>query len=340
MVYLVWALTLIFGGALTAVGSVPWWIGLIISSLGISLTLPWVLFIPARTGATILNNFTGELRSVGPGACFIWRPLERLDRLGEIRVFNHEFLMNAEAKNKDVAPLKIHLEYETVPSLLHRWFIVGEEKAVNALFERRAKAKITERVYDFDNRELVYDCVDQLSGRIRRDLEEMAADEMPFPAYCGVKVNDFRISDVDLPQAIADAEVRKEVAEEDRKAKAIEWQAVEDRANAMIAKGLAPEKAIERIQVQDGKVKDQINRIDIGRNLAELGRDLGTGIGNGISGLGAFLGAKPKPPAAPRTPRPRQKPPFKAVVEINDEKLAKDLVRGGKKIELEVKRGR
>gem|GEM_PF-4478520 len=354
-VYLVWLLLLFFGGVLTALGLVPWPIGLVVSGLGIALTLPWTVSVPARWALTILNAATGKLRSVGSGRHFVWRPVESPDRFGEVRVFVYNFTVDAEAGNKDVVPLKVHLEYKTSSELLHRWFIIGEEGAVSKLLEERAKSKITERVFDFGNRELVYDYIDQLSRRIRKDLEEMVAEGMSVPDYCGVEILDFRISDIDLPQAIRDAEVEKELAREKRLAKAEDWASVEERAATMIAEGVDPENAYKTIQVQDKLVEDKIHRFEVGRNLSGLARDAGKGIGDGLTAAAGLLGqlikpaaptvppavpaaVAPKPPVQPRVPRP--KPPFKAVVEVNDPSLAQQIVSGQKKVELEVKDGK
>lgn len=111
--------------------------------------------------------------------------------------------------------------------------------------------------------------------------EQMPHQNTTVGKYHGAEVDSVVISDVKLPKAIEDAALEERVAEQ--RAKALKAEARGLNEAARVVQGRTPkgenpkiskEKAIELIQIQNGKSPKQIHEVEIGDNAREALKDV------------------------------------------------------------------
>lgn len=274
--------------ALLGVG-VPLIVILAGAALLVCFLLLLVVIIPPYTGAII--SFLGKpIRSVGPGAHLLFRPLESVAQVVLLQRRKISIKMNAETKDEEVVSLDISIEHQPETERLIRFLGFVPDQIESALVAR-IKSICSIEIRKLKDRDAVYDNLNQISKAIQGGFRtEKVVNGFTLEEHYGIHLISVMIDDPALPQKLVDAEVDREVQEKNNEKFGLEMKELKKQARLMVKEAerrgekLSVEAAYKFLQVQRGIIKEDYRHYGISKDTLKTLESLLLALIGGASG--------------------------------------------------------
>ncbi|MEK7640566.1 MAG: hypothetical protein AAB389_01045 [Patescibacteria group bacterium] len=217
-------------------------------------------------------------RDRGEGPIWIFRPFfipfEAVVRDGLLDRGSLAFEMDAETSGEDSVPYAGRMNYSKRAESQRNFHRMSEKERESGLKDWM-KHFMSIEVRKFTKRKDATSdaAIQSLGDAVREGLRGVWIGGMRLEDYFGITIDGVIITDPGQPQALKDAETRREAAEQDAKAKDVIHKNLMKRARAYQTESLKNggqlmpmEKAIEMVQINDGIVPKKVHHIDFGKN--------------------------------------------------------------------------
>ncbi len=225
-------------------------------------------------------------RDRGEGPIWIFRPFfipfEAVVRDGLLDRGSLAFEMDAETSGEDSVPYAGRLNYSKRAGSQRNFHKMTEKERESGLKDW-IKHFMSIEVRKFTKRKDATSAtaLQNLGSAVRDGLKGAWIGGMKLEDYFGITIDEVIIADPGQPQALKDAETRRETAEQDAKAKNVIHKNFMKRARdyqkESVKNGgqlVSFEKAAEMVQTNDGIVTRTIKQVDIGKNVKEVLKDI------------------------------------------------------------------
>ncbi len=265
----------------------------------ISPLLRWVLaagwFCPCWAKISSFKGgviaFLGRTwRDRGEGPIWIFRPFfipfEAVVRDGLLDRGSWSFEIDAETSGEDSVPYAGRLNYSKRAGSQRNFHKMTEKERESSLKDW-IKHFMSIEVRRFKNRKEATSAaaLQKIGSAVRDGLRGAWIGGMKLEDYFGITIDEVIIADPGQPQALKDAETRREAAEQDAKAKDVIHKNFMKRVRAIQKNAVdngepsVPfEKAAETIQLNDGIIQKTVKHIDFGKNISGMVNGVGQGV--------------------------------------------------------------
>ncbi len=232
----------------------------------------------------VVMAFLGKAwRSRGEGFGPVFRPflipIEYVTREEQIERFSQAFSINAETAERDGVPLNGNGSFTKKASALQNFFKMDPGQRKSGL-EQWMKYFVTLEAQKLLKRDQVHADVKGIGERVTVAMKTAKVGGVLLEDYFGITVDVVVISDPEQSPGLRAAEEKKEVAQEEAKAKTIELENFNERVNSLQTatpkgqKKLSRQKAVDTVLLIDKKITKEEKSIDIGKNAADILKDI------------------------------------------------------------------
>lgn len=178
--------------------------------------------------ATLIPNWFGGVRVVGPGTRPVFRPFESVGETASLKEKNIDDKMDAETSGEKVVTLDYSIEYWVVLHQAATFLRFTKEHIENAI-KQRIKSLLSVEVRKLETRDEVLDQLPMIAGNVERQFNAL------FATQYGVGLR-FVIDDPELPAKLAAEAEAIEAMEKTTERLALEMKATNERRGKEMVK--------------------------------------------------------------------------------------------------------
>ncbi|MEK7192075.1 MAG: SPFH domain-containing protein [Patescibacteria group bacterium] len=219
--------------------------------------------------AIIITRFGKPVRSAGSGLAFIFWPIESAGIVHSLKRGNISLEMNAEAMNRDVVKLNINVEYQPDETGIIR-FLGFKQDQIESAIQDRVKSLCTIEVRNRKSRDKVYEEIAAINNAMTASFEnDLAVNGQTLERHYGIDLISIIINDPEYPKALADAELKKEIQQEENNRRKLEMKNLQKIARDLVEEAkkngqdLNYQTALEITQRQFGIIKTEHKKVGL-----------------------------------------------------------------------------
>ena len=233
----------------------------------------------------VISIFGKPWRSHGPGLFFRIPGMETVDEVVSLRQRSLTISGDFEPDNEEAVSLTARVEYHALYSHLLNFVRFDEKKdgkLIEAMLKDRIKSIFSYTIRICKDRDDVMDGIKVIGELVKEDFEKSLAEDgkTPLQDYYGVNVEAIIIADPELPQALKEAAVEREVMEKRNLTRALEMKKIKSMAASLVKEAerhgqkLNFETALETVMINLGRIKKENRQFGLSKDTLATIDDL------------------------------------------------------------------